>query len=115
MTLTVTGAHFPTGSPVGLRAVDGHIETIGPDVHAQPGDDVLDGTDRLLVPGRRHLEAVLAEYADHYNGHRPHRSLDRRCPSLATETTAPITSPDPVCIRRTDGDAGLIHGYRLAI
>jgi 5-methylthioadenosine/S-adenosylhomocysteine deaminase len=51
MTLTVTGARLPTGEPVGLRAVDGHIETIGPDVHAQPGDDVLDGTDRLLVPG----------------------------------------------------------------
>lgn len=31
--------------------------------------------DRLLIVGRRHLEAVLRVYIDHYNGRRPHRSL----------------------------------------
>jgi transposase InsO family protein len=36
--------------------------------------------DRLLILGRRHLEAVLAEYVDHYNGHRPHRFLGQRPP-----------------------------------
>jgi hypothetical protein len=36
--------------------------------------------DRLLILGRRHLEVVLAEYVDHYNGHRPHRSLDPTVP-----------------------------------
>ena len=49
--------------------------------------------DRLLILGRRHLEIVLAEYVDHYNGHRPHRSLDQRCPSVVTEATAPIADP----------------------
>jgi putative transposase len=69
--------------------------------------------DRFLILGRRHLEIVLAEYLDHYNGHRPHRSLDQRCPSLVHEATVPITNPDPACIRRTDVLAGLIHEYRL--
>jgi len=27
--------------------------------------------DRMLILGRRHLEAVLAEYVEHYNSHRP--------------------------------------------
>jgi transposase InsO family protein len=29
--------------------------------------------DRMLIFGCRQLQAVLAEFADHYNGHRPHR------------------------------------------
>ena len=37
--------------------------------------------DRLLILNRRHLEAVLAEYVEHYNWHRPHRSLGLRPPS----------------------------------
>ena len=31
--------------------------------------------DRMLIFGCRQLQSVLAEYADHYNGHRPHRAL----------------------------------------
>ena len=31
--------------------------------------------DRMLIVGCRQLRSVLAEYADHYNGHRPHRAL----------------------------------------
>ena len=34
--------------------------------------------DRFLIFNRRHLEQVLTEYVAHYNGHRPHRSLDQR-------------------------------------
>ena len=33
--------------------------------------------DRMLIFGCQQLQAVLAEYADHYNGHRPHRALGR--------------------------------------
>jgi transposase InsO family protein len=36
--------------------------------------------DRLLIFGRRHLEAVVREYAEHYNIHRPHRSLGQLPP-----------------------------------
>jgi hypothetical protein len=33
-----------------------------------------EATDRMLIFGERHLRRVLAEYARHYNGRRPHRS-----------------------------------------
>lgn len=31
--------------------------------------------DRMLTLSRRHLQATLRVYIDHYNGHRPHRAL----------------------------------------
>jgi putative transposase len=31
--------------------------------------------DRMLITGERHLRAVLSEYVDHYDVHRPHRAL----------------------------------------
>nr|WP_241831171.1 transposase [Parafrankia soli] len=37
-------------------------------------------TDRILIFGERHLRAVLAEYARHYNGRRPHRGRDLQPP-----------------------------------
>jgi transposase InsO family protein len=33
--------------------------------------------DRMLIVGCRQLRSVLADYVDHYNGHRPHRALGR--------------------------------------
>jgi hypothetical protein len=37
-------------------------------------------TDRMLIVGQRHLRTILDEYAAHYNGRRPHRSLLLRPP-----------------------------------
>jgi putative transposase len=37
-------------------------------------------TDRMLIFGERHLRSVLAEYARHYNGRRPHRGRQLRPP-----------------------------------
>jgi len=37
-------------------------------------------TDRMLIFGERHLRLVLAQYAAHYNGRRPHRSRQLRPP-----------------------------------
>jgi hypothetical protein len=34
----------------------------------------------MLIFGERHLRSVLAEYAQHYNGRRPHRSRQLRPP-----------------------------------
>jgi transposase InsO family protein len=34
----------------------------------------------MLIIGRRHLAAVLRESLDHYNSHRPHRSLHQQTP-----------------------------------
>jgi 5-methylthioadenosine/S-adenosylhomocysteine deaminase len=51
MSLAVTGARLASGAPVSLRCADGAIAAIGDDVTAAPGDDRLDGTDRVLLPG----------------------------------------------------------------
>ena len=37
-------------------------------------------TDRMLIFGQRHPRTILAEYAAHYNGRRPHRSLSLHPP-----------------------------------
>jgi putative transposase len=63
--------------------------------------------DWLLIVNRRHLEAVLAEYVEHYNGHRPHHRLELRPPRgptvLATVTGGQV-------VRRTRVH-GLINEY----
>ena len=62
--------------------------------------------DRLLILGRRHLQAVLREFVDHYNAARPHRALDLR---------PPLDRPPPAqpsgAIARRDRLGGLIHEY----
>jgi len=69
--------------------------------------------DRVLILGRRDLEAVLAEYVEHYNAHRPHRSLRQRAPSALDTTPALIGDVDPTRLRRTDRLGGLIHEYEM--
>jgi putative transposase len=70
--------------------------------------------DRFLIFGRRHLEQVLSEFVDHYNEHRPHRSLGQRAPLTVGKRPLPINDPDPDQLRRRDKLGGLIHEYRLA-
>jgi len=50
MSLAVVDATLD-GARVSLRVVDGRIVELGPTVEPAPGDEVLDGTDRALVPG----------------------------------------------------------------
>jgi transposase InsO family protein len=69
--------------------------------------------DRMLILGRRHLEAVLAEYVEHYNAHRPHRSLSQRPPADSDATPPTIGDVDAARLRRTDRLGGLIHEYRI--
>src|SRR5512132_2379398 len=64
--------------------------------------------DRMLIFGCRQLQAVLAEYADHYNGHRPHRALGQAPPLGPAEPSA--VSPSGGVVRR-DRLGGLIHEY----
>jgi putative transposase len=70
--------------------------------------------DRMLIFGRRHLEAVVHEYVEHYNGHRPHRSLGQQppVPKVVVAKTEP-NSVDPSRPKRTNRLAGVIHEYRL--
>jgi len=69
--------------------------------------------DRMLILGRRHLEAVLAEYVEHYNSHRPHRSLGQRSPAEPDTNPAVLAEVDLARLRRTDRLSGLIHEYRM--
>ena len=65
--------------------------------------------DHLLILGEGHLRKVLAEFARHYNGHRPHQSLREeppRRPGGAVDITARI--------ERRQVLSGLINEYRRA-
>jgi putative transposase len=64
--------------------------------------------DRMLIFGCRQLRAVLAEYLDHYNGHRPHRALGQAPPLGPAEP--PVVLPAGSVARR-DRLGGLIHEY----
>ena len=69
--------------------------------------------DWLLIVNRRHLERVLRVFVDHYNGHRPHRSLNLRPPDASAHTLRSV-SPPTAAIERRDRLGGLIHEYNLA-
>jgi putative transposase len=69
--------------------------------------------DRRLILARRHLEAVLFEYVEHYNSHRPHRSLSQRAPSATGTIPAHAGAVDHTMLRRTDRLGGLIHEYQM--
>jgi putative transposase len=64
--------------------------------------------DRMLIMGRRHLEAVLSDYVVHYNQYRPHRSLGQMPPLGAVASSAPAAGARVV---RLDRLGGLIHEY----
>jgi putative transposase len=64
--------------------------------------------DRTLIFGCRQLWSVLAEYADHYNRHRPHRASGKAPPLGSAEP--PATRPAGRVARR-DRLGGLSHEY----
>jgi putative transposase len=64
--------------------------------------------DRMLILGCRQLRSALAEYANHYNGHRPHRALGQAPPLGPGEPV--VLAPAGRIVRR-DRLGGLIHEY----
>jgi putative transposase len=64
--------------------------------------------DRMLIASERHLQLVLSEYADHYNVHRPHRTLRQSPPAGRECPPAPGTN---VQVLPRDRLGGLIHEY----
>ncbi|MFI0418648.1 integrase core domain-containing protein [Spongiactinospora sp. 9N601] len=68
-------------------------------------------TDRLLIFGERHLRTVLNEYTDHYNRHRPHRSLGLRVPTDDGSDVIPLTTGQ---IKRRHVLGGLINECQRA-
>jgi hypothetical protein len=55
----------------------------------------------MMITGERHLRLVLGKYTDHYNGHRPHRTLQQHPPAEMIGMR----------VVRRDRLGGLIHEY----
>jgi putative transposase len=69
--------------------------------------------DRLLIVGCRQLVGVLRLYVEHYNRHRPHRSLGHMAP-VPSVPGEPRSGPILDGLRRRDLLGGLIHEYEPA-
>jgi len=66
--------------------------------------------DRTPIWNRRHLEQLPSDYVEHYNTHRPHRSLGQRAPNDRVVVAYRPGQP----IRRHPTCNGLINEYRHA-
>jgi transposase InsO family protein len=66
--------------------------------------------DRTLIWNQRQLDQLLNEYVEHYNTHRPHRSLEQRAPNDTNVVEYRTGRP----IRRHSTCSGLISEYRQA-
>jgi putative transposase len=64
----------------------------------------------MLIFGERHLRSVLAQYARHYNGRRPHRSLRLRPP----RPDQPVAGLTKERIKRRPVLGGLLNEYERA-
>jgi putative transposase len=65
--------------------------------------------DRILIINQRHAAIVLRTFQQHYNDHRPHRTLSQAAPlrPLPHRTTTEINN-----VRRQDRLGGLLHEYQ---
>ena len=105
----------------GIRVIQAPVRAPRARAHAERWVESLrrECLDRLLILGRRHLERVVHVYAQHYNEHRPHRSLAQRAPlakppPMIGERTTMIESLRADRLRRRDRLGGLLHEYELA-
>ena len=67
--------------------------------------------DRTIIWNRRQLKKLVVDYIDHYNTHRPHRSLDQRPPVATDPPDQPDNHLQAVRTARCDG---LINEHRNA-
>jgi putative transposase len=67
--------------------------------------------DRTIIWNQRQLERVVVDYIEHYNSHRPHRSLEQRPPQ-----PTPGAEPGPPTLRivKMTRYDDLINEYRNA-
>jgi transposase InsO family protein len=65
--------------------------------------------DRILIINEKHAATVLHLFEQHYNEHRPHRSLDHAAPLRPLPTRSRVEVDG---IRRRDHLGGLLHEYQ---
>jgi transposase InsO family protein len=63
--------------------------------------------DRILILNQHHAAALLAEYQQHFNEHRPHRALGQASPAEPTAPQPPVAG----VIHRRQRLGGLINEY----
>ena len=95
----ITTVKIPPRSPRANAFAERFVRTVRAEV-----------TDHMLIFGARHLRAVMAEYAAHYNGRRPHRALQLQ-PPRPDHPRADVTTEQ---IKRRPVLGGLINEYERA-
>ena len=68
--------------------------------------------DRTIIWNQHQLERLIVDYIDHYNTHRPHRSLDQQ-PTEPAEAPPPVEGHHLRVVKSTRCH-GLINEYRNA-
>ena len=68
--------------------------------------------DRTIIWNQRQLKRLVTDYINHYNTHRPHRSLEQRPPDGALDQPPSVTAS--ITVLRTTRCDGLINEYENA-
>jgi len=99
----------------GIEVIQTPVQAPDANAHAERWVRTLrsECLDRCLILGGRHLDHLLRAYREHYNQHRPHRSLALH-PPHAVRPAAVDRPTANVRICRRDLLGGLIHQYELA-
>ncbi|MCP3857447.1 MAG: transposase [Actinomycetia bacterium] len=97
----------PVRTPVANTFAERWIGSIRRELLKQP-----EGLPRTIIWNRQQLERLVVGYIEHYNSHRPHRSLEQRPPAAAGEPSP--APPATITVLRTTRCDGLISEYQNA-